>query len=288
MGEEVLRAAGQDARRRVLEMPLASVASRVPAVTTLAWLALVFQGLPSLIVIPVLLVLALTGASNVPESLFLLGFATPGEAIFLAACIKVLLPRRVAIGARRDPLPPLLPPALLPLHRDCGGRARGGERPPRAALGQARAPAHRGLVATGRLRRGGAGAPRADSRPRGPAPRPRTTSAPSSRSSSAAGARRTRGARTSGACSASPGYRTGALTAQDLARRDLRRVPPRRAPRRGRRGALRRGAGGGPRPRPRRRHRVRRRRPCAPRSTRPRRGRVDEARLDRLALRVRD
>ena len=98
MGEEVLRAAGQDARQRVLEMPVASIASRVPTATTLAWLGLVFQGMPSLIMIPLFLVLALTEPHHLDEGLGLLGVAGV-EALFLAAYIKLLLPRRVAIGA---------------------------------------------------------------------------------------------------------------------------------------------------------------------------------------------
>jgi len=98
MGEAVLRAVGQDARQRVLEMPIASIASRVPAGTTLAWLSIVFLGLPSLFSVPLLIVLALADTQKLHESVLLLSLAA-AEVLVLAGCIKALLGRHAAIGA---------------------------------------------------------------------------------------------------------------------------------------------------------------------------------------------
>ncbi len=99
MGEEVLRAAGQDARQRVLEVPLASIASRVPGATTLGWIALLFQGIPALISVPFLLVMALSDKYWRGDGLAfgLAYFAF--EALLLAACVKILRRRPAAIGA---------------------------------------------------------------------------------------------------------------------------------------------------------------------------------------------
>ena len=91
-GEALLGALGLDARRRVLEVPLANIASRFPGGVTLAWIMLVCQS-PSMVVIPFALLMMLsTSASPV-----MFAFASV-ETILLAATISVLRPRSAAIG----------------------------------------------------------------------------------------------------------------------------------------------------------------------------------------------
>ena len=95
-GEALLRALRLDARRRVLEVPLASIASRVPGAVTLAWIVAVLQG-PSILLVPLLLVLGLTGPRDMTGVVVLL---VPSliALLLVAAAFCVLRRRRAAIG----------------------------------------------------------------------------------------------------------------------------------------------------------------------------------------------
>jgi hypothetical protein len=94
-GEALLRAVGQDARRRVLEMKLPSAASRYVGLTTFAWLTLATQ-LPS---IPFMLFFLLT-AWRSPEMgvAFFFTFWTVAQTAVVAVAVQLLRPRRVAVG----------------------------------------------------------------------------------------------------------------------------------------------------------------------------------------------
>lgn len=92
-GEAVLGALGLDARRRVLEVPIANIASRVPLGNTLAWVMLVLLS-PGVLILPVLL---LTMGPSMSGSAFALGWALL-VLLGLGGCIGGLRQRRVAVG----------------------------------------------------------------------------------------------------------------------------------------------------------------------------------------------
>jgi hypothetical protein len=94
-GEAVLRALGLDARRRVLEVPLASIASRVPGATALAWLVLLCES-PALFVLPIVLMTSLARGST-RELMPLLATITT-QTLMVGACLGLVRSRKVAIG----------------------------------------------------------------------------------------------------------------------------------------------------------------------------------------------
>jgi hypothetical protein len=92
-GERLLRALGQDARQRVLEVPLATIASRVPTATSIAWFVLVCQS-PGLLTTPFALFFSLREPTIIP---FALVYVACQLALFLGLA-HVVRRRRVAIG----------------------------------------------------------------------------------------------------------------------------------------------------------------------------------------------
>ncbi len=95
-GEALLRAFGLDARRRVLEVPIASIASRVPGGVVFAWIMIVLQS-PAVLSFPFLLLMILTRWQDWTAVGSVFWFLLV-EVILLTAAICAVRPRSVAIG----------------------------------------------------------------------------------------------------------------------------------------------------------------------------------------------
>jgi hypothetical protein len=96
LGEMLLRALGQDAQRRVLEVVVPPPASKMPGGTILVWLILICQ-LPSLIALPFVLMLSIAGR---PEPLAGGAILASGlvQAALVVLSVRALGKRVVAIG----------------------------------------------------------------------------------------------------------------------------------------------------------------------------------------------
>jgi hypothetical protein len=94
--EALLRALGQDARRRALAMKLPAAASRYPGLTTFAWLIVITQ-LPSLTILPFAMFGSCLSSPNAELQLFLAGWTLIQVAV-VSIAIQILKPRPVAIG----------------------------------------------------------------------------------------------------------------------------------------------------------------------------------------------
>jgi hypothetical protein len=94
--EALLRALGQDARRRALTMQLPSAASRYPGLTTFAWLVVITQ-LPSLTILPFAMLGALWSSTSAQVELFLAGWLLV-QLVVVSIAIQILKARPVAIG----------------------------------------------------------------------------------------------------------------------------------------------------------------------------------------------
>jgi hypothetical protein len=95
-GEAILHALGHDARRRVLEVPIASIASRWRGLTFFVWLSLLSQ-LPGALAFWLAAVFLLLGGQGWETTLFMLGGALLETSLF-ALGARLVRQRVVAIG----------------------------------------------------------------------------------------------------------------------------------------------------------------------------------------------
>jgi hypothetical protein len=94
-GEALLGALGLDARHRVLEVPIANIASRVPGGSTFAWIMIVLQS-PGVVIFPFALITTLE-AGTLSHSLPTLAL-TVVALLTLAASVSAVRQRSAAIG----------------------------------------------------------------------------------------------------------------------------------------------------------------------------------------------
>jgi hypothetical protein len=95
-GEAILRAVGHDAQRRVLEVSIASMASRFPGVPLFLWLSLLTQ-VPALVMIVVILWEAIFERPEVDLMAYALAWALV-EGLFVVMAARFLSRRIVRIG----------------------------------------------------------------------------------------------------------------------------------------------------------------------------------------------
>jgi hypothetical protein len=96
IGEAILHALGHDARRRVLEVPIASIASKWPGMTLFVWLSLLSQ-LPGAIVFWIVAAFSFLGGQAWETTIFSLAGAFIETSLF-ALGTRLLRQRVVAIG----------------------------------------------------------------------------------------------------------------------------------------------------------------------------------------------